>query len=241
MRLVHILGGSLALVFGYVALYAAKGAPVHRRSGTLFVYALLVMASTGAVIAASGGNEGSTIGGVMTCYLVVTALTTVRRPACWSRSLDVGLLAVALGVSLVSLTLGFLTLASPTRTWDGLPPFPFFMLGIVGLLAAAGDARMVLAGGLKGAPRLTRHLWRMCWALWIAAASFFWGQAKVIPAPIRIMPLLSAPVLAVLVTMLYWLWRVRIRRSFRGIGGVSAPDAGLTRRRAAEPAVATRA
>ena len=31
---VHILGGALALVFGYVALYATKGATLHRKSGT---------------------------------------------------------------------------------------------------------------------------------------------------------------------------------------------------------------
>jgi hypothetical protein len=47
--------------------------------------------------------------------------------------------------------------------------------------------------------------------------SFFLGQAKVIPKPIRIPALLALPVLAVLVTLFYWLWRVRIRRSLRGI------------------------
>jgi uncharacterized membrane protein len=43
---VHIAGGALALVFGYVALYATKGATLHRRSGTLFVYAMVTMALT---------------------------------------------------------------------------------------------------------------------------------------------------------------------------------------------------
>jgi hypothetical protein len=109
---------------------------------------------------------------------------------------------------------------------DGLPPFPYFLYGVIGVLAGVGDARMIRAGGLTGAPRLARHLWRMCGALWIAAASFFWGQAKVIPQPIRIMPLLSVPVLAVLVTMLYWLWRVRLRRAVGGFAvRVSASEA----------------
>ena len=57
----------------------------------------------------------------------------------------------------------------------------------------------------------------MSFALLIAALSFFIGQAKVIPKPIRIMPLLALPLVAVIVTMLYWLWRVRIRQSLRGI------------------------
>ena len=52
--------------------------------------------------------------------------------------------------------------------------------------------------------------------------SFFIGQAKVIPEPIRIPGLLALPVLAVLLTMFYWLWRIRMRRNMRGIVGFSA-------------------
>jgi len=37
--------------------------------------------------------------------------------------------------------------------------------------------------------------------------------------------LYALPVLAVLVTMLYWVWRVRIRRSYRGLAGVGAREA----------------
>ena len=65
----------------------------------------------------------------------------------------------------------------------------------------------------------------MCFALFIAALSFFIGQAQVIPKPIRIMPLLALPVLAVLLTMLYWLWRIRVRRSLRGIVRIGAAEA----------------
>jgi hypothetical protein len=66
----------------------------------------------------------------------------------------------------------------------------------------------------------------MCYAFWIATASFFLGPrarvAKVIPEPLLTPALLALPVLAVLVIMFYWLWYVRIRRSVRGIVGVSA-------------------
>ena len=65
----------------------------------------------------------------------------------------------------------------------------------------------------------------MSFALFIAALSFFIGQAQVFPKPVRIMPLLALPVLAVLVTMVYWLWRVRVRRNVRGIVRVSVPEA----------------
>jgi len=57
----------------------------------------------------------------------------------------------------------------------------------------------------------------MCTALAIAAFSFFLGQAKVFPKPFRIYPLLAIPPLIVLVSLFYWLWRVRVRKSLRGI------------------------
>ena len=96
-----------------------------------------------------------------------------------------------------------------------MPAFPFFMFGVVGLLAGIGDVRLMRSGALHGVRRLARHLWRMSFALFIAALSFFIGQAQVFPKPVRIMPVLALPVLAVLVTMVYWLWRVRVRRNVR--------------------------
>lgn len=41
--LVYIVAGGLSLLFGYVALYAAKVKALNRGSGTLFVYLMLVM------------------------------------------------------------------------------------------------------------------------------------------------------------------------------------------------------
>jgi peptidoglycan/LPS O-acetylase OafA/YrhL len=52
----------------------------------------------------------------------------------------------------------------------------------------------------------------MCFALFIASASFFLGQAKVIPEPLRIFPVLTVLALLPLAFMLYWLVRLRIRR-----------------------------
>lgn len=124
---------------------------------------------------------------------------------------------VALAVGLTSLVFGFEALASPDgKGRDGMPPFPFFMFGVVGTMAAVLDMRMIRSKGLKGASRLARHLWRMSFALFIAALSFFLGQADEFPEAIRIFPLLALPVLAVQITMVYWLWRVLARRSLRG-------------------------
>ncbi|MGH7468863.1 MAG: hypothetical protein ACRENP_12975 [Longimicrobiales bacterium] len=50
--LIPILAGGLGLVFGYAALYSAKGATLHRKSGMRFVCAMLTMALAGLIIAA---------------------------------------------------------------------------------------------------------------------------------------------------------------------------------------------
>jgi uncharacterized membrane protein len=47
----HIVAGVLALAFGYVALFAAKGATLHRKSGMLFVFAMVTLSLTGALVA----------------------------------------------------------------------------------------------------------------------------------------------------------------------------------------------
>ncbi len=159
---------------------------------------------------------------LLTAYLIVTSLLTVRPLAAAPRWLDVGLLLVVVAVCLTSFTFGFQAVANG-GTRNGMPAFPFFMFAVVGLLASIGDLRMLRSGALAGAFRLARHLWRMSFALFIAALSFFIGQAQVFPEPIRIRPLLALPVLAVLLTMFYWLMRVRVRRSLRGIVTVRAP------------------
>jgi len=80
-----------------------------------------------------------------------------------------------------------------------------------------GDVRLARAGGIEGRPRLRRHLWRMCMALFIASLSFFIGQADEIPAAIRIPALLAVPVVAVPLTVLSWLCRLRRRGADRAV------------------------
>ena len=47
---IHIAAGGLAMVLGAVALSVKKGGTIHRRIGLLFVYAMLVMGISGAIL-----------------------------------------------------------------------------------------------------------------------------------------------------------------------------------------------
>jgi len=229
MVLLHVVAGGLSLIFGFVALSAAKGATLHRKSGMLFVFTVLIMALTGTVMAALNAQNESVIGGVLTIYLVTTSLIAVRPPTVALRRVEIAAMLIAIALLATCVTFGVQALTSPGGTKGGIPYVVFFMFATVALLGVIGDVRTVRAGVLKGAPRLVRHLWRMCYALWIATASFFLGPrervAKVIPEPLVTPVLLALPVVAVIVVMLYWLWRVRIRRSFRGVAraGITQP------------------
>jgi hypothetical protein len=193
------------------------------------VYATLAMCVAGATMAVGRGVAPAinVPAAVVTAYLVVTSLTTVRPPAAGARWVHLAGLLAALAVGVVDVAFAVDAFANGGRR-NGMPAFPFVLFATAALLGVAGDLRVMRSGPLRGAPRLARHLWRMTFALFIAALSFFIGQAKVIPEPLRIRPLLALPVVAVLVTMLYWLWRVRGRRAARGVAGVGVPGVAPT-------------
>ena len=218
---VHIVAGALALLFGYVALAATKGARLHRKSGVLFVSAMVAMSLSGALIAALNGSSVSVVAGLMTFYFVTTALLTVRPRAHGSHWIDAAAMLFAVTVAVLGFKTGFALLNG------GRPETaPIFIFGVVGLLAAFGDLRMMRAGGLQGSRRIARHLWRMCFAMWVAAASFFWGPPGRVPEMIRVPALLAIMVLLPVFTMLYWLWRIRARKTF-SFARVSAPSSAL--------------
>ena len=215
--LIHVVAGALALLSGYFALYAAKGGRLHRRIGMVFVYTMLTMGLTGAAVAALTGVHASVIMGTLTAYLVFTGLTTVRALPASVQWLNVGAIGVACALGVALIWAGLQALASPTGMLDGLPAPAAFVFGAVALLASASDVRVMRVGGIRGPARIVRHLWRMCFALFIAAMSFFFGQMDEIPEPLREPALLAPLVLAPLVGMGYWLWRIRFRRVYRGL------------------------
>jgi hypothetical protein len=219
-----------ALVTGFVALGATKGSVLHRRSGTLFVYLMLVMALTGAGIAAveasrpqpKSGILATMLMGLFTAYLVVTALTTIRPPSTWSRRVDLLAMPVAGAIGVAHLTLALRTLVATGDTQSGMITTVEIVFGSIVLLAAGSDLRLLRSSApLIGAKRLARHLWRMTFALWIAAFSFFPRLTRFAPKPFG--ALVALPIIGVLGAMIYWLWRIRYRKSFRGLIGVAVP------------------
>ena len=210
---IHIIAGLLSIAAGAVALYAIKGSALHRRSGLVFVVAMLTMASTGALVAIAKQDPGTALGGALVIYLVCTALLTIRRTVAQARAALTGLMIMALAIAAAELTLGAIAARMHGRMKCHYPAAFYYVFSVVALLCAYGDARTLWHARLEPASRLARHIWRMSFAMWFATTSFFLGQAKVFPEPLRHMIGLRAiPVVLVLVVMFYWLGRVLLGR-----------------------------
>jgi uncharacterized membrane protein len=218
---IHIAAGGLAIVLGAVALSVKKGGAIHRRSGLLFVCAMLVMGTSASILALrNGAADGNLMAGLMTAYFVGTAWTAVRPASRWTRRIDASALTLAVGLALVAIAGGVKAVNSPRFSPAGVPfrtiGIMSFVLATVLSLAAIGDMRMMRFGLPRGGPRLRRHLWRMCFALFIAAGSFFSIRqrvATILPVPLTTGPMRALPILLLFGAMFYWLWRVRGRRT----------------------------
>ena len=217
---IHIGAGGLAIVLGAVALSAKKGGTIHRRSGLLFVYAMLIMAVSASILSLLKGRaDGNVLAGVLTAYFVGTALTTVRPVSPWTRRINAVALTVAVVLAAGCAFTGARMINTPGRDLNGVPNQTAGMMslivGVLLVMAAAGDVRIMRFGRPRGGPRLARHLWRMCFALFIAAGSFFSLRervAQILPEPFTSGPMRALPIVLLFGAMFYWLWRVRGRR-----------------------------
>jgi hypothetical protein len=179
----------------------------------VFLVSMLSMAGIGAGVAPFLPERVSILGGLMAFYLVATAWLTVWRPAGTLGRLEAVSLAASIGLVAMTAVLGGMAANHPTGTLDGQPWQAFLLFSVMAPLAAIGDVRLLLRGGITGAQRIARHLWRMCTALFIAATSYFLGQPDFVPVLMRGTAWVFVPPLATLLVMGYWLVRVQWRRS----------------------------
>lgn len=119
---IHVAAGGLALVLGAVALVAKKGGTLHRRSGLLFVYAMLVMGFSASILAfRNSPADGNLVAGLLAAYFVGTALTAVRPVSPWTRRINAAALVVVVGLVLGFIVGGVAAFNSPGLSPGGVP------------------------------------------------------------------------------------------------------------------------
>jgi hypothetical protein len=210
----HIAGGTVAMISGTMALAVRKGGRAHILAGNVFFVAMLVMAGIGGLVApflvTAQGNPKlfDSAAGFFTCYLVVTSWLTVRRKAGTIGRAEMAAFVFAVVLAATMVLLGTRTAGSATG---------YYALAGIVALAAALDLKVIRNRGIAGTPRIARHLWRMCLALFVAVGSFFLGQQRVMPEFVQGSPWLSVPPLAVLATMAFWLLKLRFAKALNAL------------------------
>jgi hypothetical protein len=79
LLILHILGGSIGLLAGTLAIAVRKGSSLHRVSGNVFAIAMLTLASSGFCLAILKSQTGNIIGSVITFYMICTVWLAGRR------------------------------------------------------------------------------------------------------------------------------------------------------------------
>lgn len=210
VRYIHIAAGLIALLMGALAVLVRKGGKVHVSTGTWFCVAMFVLGITAAILEPLRTPPGSPVGGVMVCYFVATAWMAAHRRSGIPGRFEQLACACVLLIGAAIIADGFRHAFAAPGQFKGPPgPAALFALGGLCLLTGVADVRYILRGTLSTTQRITRHLWRMCFALFIATGSFFLGQQKVMPLEVRGSPILLVLALAPFGVMLYWLVRMR--------------------------------
>jgi hypothetical protein len=210
------VAGCIAILTGYTTVLAAKGERLHRRAGTVFVAAMLTMSSVAVYLAFSllgqlPGQSPNIAAGALAFYLVLSAYVTVKRTEGTIGLFERISFLIPLGIGALFLDWGFIAAKNPKHGFDGFAPVFFFVFSGISFFLAALDLRVLAKGGLRGVPRIARHIWRMCFAFFFAAGSFFLGQQKVMPVWMHGSKVLLALGLAPLGFMLFWMIRVRFK------------------------------
>ncbi|HTU65654.1 MAG TPA: hypothetical protein VMF52_06880 [Steroidobacteraceae bacterium] len=204
MLYLHVVAGSVGILFGFVTMFFAKGSPRHRWAGNVYTVAMLVMTGSAFIAAIFlKPNKLNVLAAMLTGYLVGTAWLTVRRKPEAPRALEF----VAMGVAAAAALFGFFVVGTAPGT--GMTGFGLFFGGIAALCLAS-DLRFWSTGAMSRAQRLTRHLWRMGVSFAIASGSLFLGQMKHLPAWLTGSKLNVVLALTPLVLTVFWLIRVRL-------------------------------
>jgi uncharacterized membrane protein len=213
--LLHISAGMVGMVSGAAALILRKGSLRHALVGKVFVVSMLTMAATATYLAVLKHQDSNIGGGILTFYLVATAWLTARRKDGETSIFDWGALLVPVALGLLTWLQGIRMIHTGSPEGNFRVGMSFF-IGTVLLLAGAGDLRMLLRGGVFGKQRIVRHLWRMCFGLFIATGSFFLGQgSKIFPSIFRQSPLMLIPAFLPLLLLIFWVFRVRFTNAYK--------------------------
>lgn len=208
----HFLVGSISIVAGVVAFAAPKGRRIHRAAGVAFVGSMLLLCASGLWMSLARGILFTVFLSWIAAHAVTTGWAAANgRVVARSITRFAALSSFALVLS--ALAGGAMASQAPGGTLNGLPPGAFVGLAGFALILALLDLAFSRATVVPDARRLSRHAGRMGLSMFVATTIFFFGNNHVLPEAMRTVPVLSAPVLLVMVLTVVHVVRIRFFRT----------------------------
>lgn len=209
----HVAAGAVAIISGFGSLIPRKGSKIHKLTGNIFYYSMVLMAGMATFLAIFDVHETiNALIGLFTVYLVYSGRLAVKEVS--RNSVALKLTVVVSGIlTLAFYYVSYQALISGKAIVDGVYVEAFYVYAFLSTLAFFLDLKTIITGPLKGKQRIARHLWRMILGLFIASGSLFLGQPQVFPELLQ--NYLYVPVLVVVLSLLYWMVRVFIGKRFK--------------------------
>jgi hypothetical protein len=83
--------------------------------------------------------------------------------------------------------------------------------------------------GVSGTQRIARHLWRMCFAWFVASASIFLARPHLFPSIMRKSGALVFLTVLPLILLIFWMIRVKFTKAFKeGVPSSRVEEVTLT-------------
>ena len=206
----HVSLGTLAVIVGAIALGARKGQTVHVSAGRVFVLSMGASSLLGAML---GAINYETLwitvhAGILGATLVASGVLAVRIRVRGAKRLFIAIAGLNFLNTAALFAAGWYATTLPDARLYGFAAEDYFFLFGMAAIACVGDVRMIFGSQISHRLRLAQHILRMCIGFFIAAGSAFTGPgASVFPELVRNSGVLSLPELAIILLMLFWLWR----------------------------------
>lgn len=209
----HFAVGCLAIIVGFAAFAARKGARVHRSAGAIFVVTMLLLTMSGLWLSFARDILFTVFLSAIAFHAVVTGWATAAKKSRAGKIVNKASPLVSAAITIGAVFGAAKAAVSPGGVLNDLPPAAFYVIATTAFLIFVFDVAFNLAGTPSEHRRIARHVWRMGFSFFLATGIFFFGNNHVLPEILRTPVFLSMPVIAVIVWTVYY--AVRTRFSWR--------------------------
>src|SRR6266536_2049746 len=184
LALLHVAAGFTALVVAPIAMATLKGGPTHRRWGTVYYRAMVVVALSAIVLGVVHPNLFLTLLAVFSFYTAFSGYRAVARRRVDAKRPDLVGWAMAILTLAASGTLVLLGLSQPTEAWRRIGVVAV-VLGSVGIMLAARDVAAMSRPPVDPMAWWYAHMTRMLGSYIAAVTAFSVVNFAVLPLTAR--------------------------------------------------------